>query len=294
MWHERAGTQLVEPGDRHFWKALWRTDAFRSLLDDPRTGYARLIEQASRWPWWFVDPKHSYERRHFSVWFGHTFIRRTYDNPVITDLFYWHDLLHALTMRDGYGLDESAWQLAMRANEIAVSLETEVMIYWRATDLRPQTFPQPIWFDHIRADTPALRARLQDYSHRLALNQSPQDAWYEHQLRRSRIRPWPLTDPTGCPWHGTELWDLRRAMTHRPSPSSPVEQDLARYEAMSNRFFHGWRDTWREVESQRYAFASLCQQGRWHEAVQRRQDHWMRCSNDDGVPYGKIALSMAD
>lgn len=299
MWHERPNTQLVEPGDTAFWRSLWRTDAFRALLDDPRTGYARVLDQAATLPWWFLDSEQAYERRHFSVWFGNAFVRREYDNPVITDLFYWHDLLHAMTFRafdPALPVGEPAWRLAMRANEIAVSMETETILYWRQPALRALSWDQPIWADQITDPLPAaLQARLVAYRADLAAAQPTPVARYEQDLRQAVLSPWPLpyapeAGQPGVDWD--TLWALRRAVTRAPDLGNAVEQDIARYESMADPFFFHWAHDWRRVEDERFAFASLCAQGRWREAVARREAHWSEAANADGVPYGDIARAL--
>ena len=299
MWHERPNTQIVEPGDRAFWQSLWKTDVFQALLDDPSTGYAALLDRAAELPWWFLDSEQAYERRHFSIWFGNAFIRREYDNPAITDLFYWHDLLHALTFHvfdPKDGTDETTWRLAMRANEIAVSMETETIIYWRNPDLRALSFEQRIWQDELGSPlSPSLLNRLRAYRVARQAVAPTAQARYEQQLRDAVPSSWPLPYRPDerldrLDWEG--LWDLRRAVTRKPDPTNPVEQDLARYESMADPFFFHWTDAWQEVEDERFAFDALCRAGQWREAVARREAHWARTANADGVPYGDIAQAL--
>ena len=299
MWHERPNTQLVEPGDTAFWQTLWKTDAFRALLDDPRTGYAKILEQAARLPWWFVDSEQAYERRHFSVWFANTFIRRAYDNPAITDLFHWHDLLHAMTFRSFHPeepVTDEQWRLAMRANEIAVSMETETIVYWRNPALRALAWPQPIWHDQLTNPlAPALLSRLRRYRISTQSRTPSAAALHEQALPQAVLEPWPLPyqpDPTldRVDWQG--LWELRRTVTLEPDLDNTVERDIARYESMADPFFFHWANDWREVEHERFVFQSLCGQGQWRQAVARRQMHWERVSNADGVPYGNIARAL--
>ena len=290
-WADRADTVKVAPGDTGFWRALWRTDAFRALLEDPDSGYGQVLDWAASMPWWFITPTQAYERRHFGVWFGHAFVRRHYDNPLITDLFYWHDLLHAYTFARGPFASMTDWQRAMRANEIAVSMETEILIYWRAPSLRAQSFDFPIWADQLGSPLPAA---LRERQLRWTVAQRGLAGAEEHRLWQAR-GCWPLpfpADPTRERPTEQELWALRRAVTAWPDRRCPVEAMLADYEAQARPFYQAWRDRWEEVEAQRLAFAQACSQGRWQQAVEAREVLWRERADAQGVPYGEIAQGL--
>ena len=292
MWHHSPNTQLVEAGDTAFWKTRWKTDAFRALIDDPRTGYAAALEHVATRPWWLVDATQAYERRHFSVWFANTLINRTYANPFIEDLYYWHDLLHGLTFVQSAGVSENQWRLNMRANEISVSLETEVQIYWRKENLRIQSFEHPIWHDAIEVLTPSMRHRLIAY--RAQVNTSLAERFvHERQLRTARVNFLPdPQSPTDRP-AGIGLWDLRRAITLSPDPSSKEETGVVAYEATAEPFYDQWAPFWEEVEAERLIFERLCAQGQSRQAIARRQACWEKVSDDNGVPYGHLASALA-
>ena len=298
MWHERAGTLFVPPGSRDFWQGFWRTDVFRELLADPRQPYGQLLDRAVEQPWWFVDARQEYEKRHFSIWFGQVFLRREYDNPVITDLYYWHDLVHAMTFRrlDDPALTEHDWRVAMRANEIAVSIETEMLIYLRAPALRAQSFSGRIWLDDVSEER--LDAQALSRTHRLLAywKRMREDAGFarsEDALRLAAADPWPLEHPE---WKGHDpgcdkrwFWDIRRAVTLDPDQANPVEVALRRYEDQAFPYYAKWSGHWRQVESDRARFQSLVSQGDWMRAVAERQARWCEVADDNGVPYGTLA-----
>lgn len=284
MWHLRDNTRLVEPGDMAFWKGLWRTDAFKELFADESTDYPALLRRAASMPWWLVDIRHDYERRHFSVWFGQAIMRREYDNPVITDLFYWHEILHGLTFRilDDANMNDATWRASMRANEIAVSMETEMVIYWRKPGLRQHSFDFPIWFDSVANGlTEGHRARLSAYL--ATLGRDPTLLAKEDALADTLLS-WPLYGmPAGAPEWKT-LWDLRRATTHSPAQGNKVEAELARYEATADPYYATWGQAWRRVETERRQFHGLISQGCWKRAVDLRHRSWEETANTDGVP----------
>lgn len=291
MWHKNPDTQFVAPGDAAFWKSFWRTDVFRALIEDPSTGYATMMARVMKRPWWFVSPTTSYERMHFAPWFANAFIRREYDNKLIEDLYYWHDIIHAMTFVDASRMNEEAWRLAMRSNEISTSLETEVLIYWRSPDLRAFTFNHPIWADTFSDSLPEYALnRLRAYQDALVNNKDSLRSQHEYALRRAL--PFPPIDfdhhlYPGRPDYET-LWNLRRSTTLCPGDCS-IERDLARYEATADPFYDHWANMWRDVELHRAEFATLCGHGEWKEAVRRRHAKWEDVSNEDGIPYGDLA-----
>lgn len=292
MWHKRSDTVLVEAGDRTYFDRLFATPAFRELLEDPTTGYGVLLDQASLRPWWFVSAQQPYERYHFSAWIGDTFLRRTYDNPVITDMYYWHDLVHAMTFRllDPHIQDFQSWRLAMRSNEIAVSIETEMLIYLRNPSLRAHTFDQ-IWLDDLTDPLPErLATRLEAY--RARLQEDEAFATSEYALRSALPEYWPLFHPIRALEQGRDFnwfWDLRRAVTLWPDENNAMEMALHKYEAQANPFYQKWTHHWREVENHRLEFANLIKRGAWREAVELRHKLWDNRADSNGVPYGDLA-----
>lgn len=286
MWHRRPGTVLIEPGDVRFWTdTLWKTDAFRALIADPRTGYRRMLEKAAMRPWWFVDPVHDYERAHFSIWFAQAFLRRTYANPVIEDLYYWHDLLHALTFPPDDSGSLADWMRRMRTNESEVSLETEVVVYLRQPALRAQTFDFPIWADRLIGGWPK-DADERVAAFRAACAADPELGASERALWAAHA-DWPLGMPPGL--DARALWDWRRAVALAPTAGDPVEEGIAFYEGATAAFYRTWAHDWREAETERDAFERACAAGDWRGAVKRREALWERVSDEGGVPYGGIA-----
>jgi hypothetical protein len=296
MWHRDHNTQLVEPGDTSFWKNCWRTDAFRALIEDPSTGYADFLAKVAQRPWWFITPKHAYERRHFAPWFAQAFIIRDYENKLIEDLYYWHDLIHAMTFVDASRMNEDAWRLAMRANEINTSLETEVIIYWRSPQLRAQTFDHAIWVDEVCGPFDAdARSRLLRYRSNLFSAPNSLSSQHERALRAAlpaSLLPYAFSSNRDLP-DFEALWALRRATTLSPREYNVLEKDLAHYEASADPFYSHWSKLWREVECNRAQFANLCAAGHWKEAVAQRYEQWERTANEDGVPYGALAKALA-
>lgn len=291
-WADRADTVKVAPGDGTFWRRLWRHEGFRALLEDPDSGYGPVLDWAASRPWWFITATAPHERRHFGVWFGHAFVRRDYANPLIQDLFHWHDLLHAYTFAMGPFEDFAHWRRAMRANEIAVSIETEVLVYWRAPALRAASFDFPIWADQLGMP---LAAHQRERLLRWRVAQRGAAGAAEEALHAA-LGDWPLpapADPTAERLDGAGLWALRRAVSAWPRPGCDVERTLADYEAQAEPFYLAWEQDWREVEAARLAFARDCDRGQWVAAVAEREALWRDRADGHGVPYGRIAQELA-
>jgi hypothetical protein len=295
MWHRDPDTRLVEPGDRAFWQGIWRTEAMRTAFDDPATGYGAVLERVIARPWWFVTQRHAGEAQHFSVWFAQTLIRRTYANPLLEDLALFHELLHGITFQDRPAGTEAQWRLRMRANEIAVSLETEVLIYARLPHLRAMTFDHPIWADRLDLRPGPPRSPWPDP--RTAAYLDAQARWSlsplaiaERELRWAvpSQREWPLPFPATIEFpYFDRLWAARRSLTLAPT-ADPVEQTIARYEHQAPAFYDAWAPYWRQVEQSRVDFEARCDRGDWGEACAVREREWEALSDARGVPYGQL------
>lgn len=288
MWHTFDSTTLVIPGQTSFWDTFWKSAFFKKLMTT-HPDYRKLQEQAMRLPWVFVDSRKDYDRRHFSAWFANTIIRREYDNPVTQDLFHFHDILHALTFEDNPEGTEEEWRFRMRSNEIAVSLETEVLLYFRSPGLREASFDFPIWYDSFaKGVIDSDRDRLVEYENHYHNHPEVADVIYDRKLWLAHPA-WPI----GFSHHLVhnlsyrQLWDFRRAVSRNPS-SNPVEKMLAEYEGFSEVWADGWKNHWREIETERVAFRELCESGEWKQALLNRFAHWEKVSNEDGIPYGDL------
>ena len=292
MWHQRPDTLFVAPQQLRFWQDIWRTDTVRELFHSP--AYALVRERVLALPWWWVTPRHPHEHRHFSVWFGQTILRRHYAQPAVEDLYLLHDLLHAVTLEAAPESTFTTWQRQMRVNEIAVSLETEVLVYARCPQLRPQTFDFPIWadrFDLQPGQRQFMASRTERWWGERALLRPNPAQQVETALFEARPygQTWPLPFPGSASFGQPEdLWAARRAVTLWPGDGAS-EQTIHRYEHAVARFYEAWQDTWQLVEAERQRFAYQIATGQWMQARRERELHWEAHSDDRGVPYGCIA-----
>lgn len=229
----RSGTVHRCPGSGEWSGPAWRSPLF---IDQVLPAYTDLVHWADTQDFWFYEPLAG-ERQMFSVWFAHAIGRRNYENPVLHDLYLLHDLLHAYTFIDAPGDTPSRWRARMRANEIMVSLETEVLVYARCPSLRAHSFPHPVWADRFLA-AGGVRGTAADFG--VPLNAS------ERQL--STIAAiWPLETPSG--WSG--LWWARRRASLQPDPACLMEQAIAHYERQAAEEYAAWGRQWRQVERYR-------------------------------------------
>lgn len=283
MWHRDPLTQFVAPGDHAFWAGQWQSPLFQAAMADPTDPYSKVIAWASTRPWWFIPLKHDYERYHFGAWFAQALGQREYETPLIHDLYLFHEILHARTFVDDPDSSEGNWRRRMRSDEILVSLETEVLVYARHPEWRAHSFSFPIWAD--RFDLSVAQSRVQG-----SLPGEPLRAERLLWEARPQGNEWPIPFiPTSAFGSEGELWARRRQAAIAPLAADSPEALIALYDEQAAPFFEAWRPHWREVEQERVAFERLCAQGHWHEAVQRRERHWERVSDEDGIPYGQIA-----
>lgn len=284
MWHRDPQTFKVAPGDRAFWTGLWQSPQFRACLADPDEPYRWVLERAIARPWWFVPLRTPCEKYHFGAWFGQALGQRTYERPLIHDLYWLHEILHALTFENDPQGSAGQWERRMRANEILVSLETEVLVYARYPDWREHTFAQTIWADRFD-----LRSAPAQMSTELARAWQRTVPAREHALRHARPS-WPLPYPATRDFSSPlALWWRRRQAALTPLSDDAPEHLIAQYEGQATEFFQAWRPHWRQVERDRQHFEAACAAGRWRQAVADRERRWEQVSDAQGLPYGQVA-----
>jgi hypothetical protein len=101
------------------------------------------------------------EYPHFATWFGMTYTR-TYDDAVISDLYYLHEIVHAVLARYEEAPLFTAWYRKMNATEFSASLETEGYAYLEIPGLREISFKDEIWADRYLGAERRLGRSLRD------------------------------------------------------------------------------------------------------------------------------------
>jgi hypothetical protein len=101
------------------------------------------------------------EYPHFATWFGMSYLR-TYDDPVISDLYYLHEIVHSVLLRYEPAPLFTAWYRKMNGIEFSASLETEGYIYLGVPKLRARSFKDEIWADRYIGAEARLGDSLRD------------------------------------------------------------------------------------------------------------------------------------
>ena len=128
------------------WLSVWKSREFRSLLEkDNWFTQSTLPLISNQVLGWYHPPENS--RFYFSAWLLNSLQIRHYDNPLIHDLYVLHEALHAATL-DNYFQNTPDAFVALRVNEIEVSLETEVWVYLREPSWVGKTF-SPLWITDL-------------------------------------------------------------------------------------------------------------------------------------------------
>lgn len=101
------------------------------------------------------------EYPHFATWFGMTYLR-SYDDPVISDLYYLHEIVHSVLLHYEREPLFTAWYRKMNSIEFSASLETEGYIYLGVPKLRAISFKDEIWADRYLGAEKRLGDSLRD------------------------------------------------------------------------------------------------------------------------------------
>jgi hypothetical protein len=146
---------------------LLQTEIFRSSYDEHGLIW-EVLHRFARRPRFFYRPSEDYlsvvdrsgnviheyvEAPHFSPWWGGIQLR-TYDNKLVQDLYYLHEIEHAATMP--YGPDRNSslsdpvtFKNKIRDNEHEASTLSEMTIYCEFPQLRQLSFQHAIFVDRF-------------------------------------------------------------------------------------------------------------------------------------------------
>ncbi len=146
---------------------LLHTETLRRSYDEG--GFVkRLIARFARRPRFFYHPSNEFvtvtdstgrehrefvEAPHFSPWWGGIQLR-SYDNKLVQDLYYLHEICHAATMPYGPDSDHACFdpitfKNKIRDNEHVASTLSEMTIYCEFPQLRAMSFQHEIFVDRF-------------------------------------------------------------------------------------------------------------------------------------------------
>lgn len=159
---------LVSKADVHdYVRALWKTDVFRDS-HQPGGFVFDIVEQFALLPRIFAWMTNDHlERAHFSTWWGVMMHRDDYTNPVVSDLYWLHEIYHAATMPYIPGIGKGAFNAKMRRNENEASTFSEIEVYFELLGLREASFEHEIYADRFLKD-PKLQL-LWNHNKRIAI-----------------------------------------------------------------------------------------------------------------------------
>ena len=153
-------TKLVEAEDIHAYvMGLWKTDELRSSHRNKGIVWD-VVERFAQLPRLFYTPSdiltgtqndsgNEYiEAPHFSPWWGAIQLR-DYDNKVVQDLYYLHEIEHAGTMPYVRDPKNAVKKNKIRTNEHQASTLSEMTIYLEFPGLRAKAFDHPIFVDRF-------------------------------------------------------------------------------------------------------------------------------------------------
>jgi hypothetical protein len=271
---------------------LIQTEMLRQSFDEGGL-VAQIVKRFSRRPRFFYEPSPEFaevidskgvvhrefiEAPHFSPWWGGVQLR-TYDNALVQDLYYLHEICHAATMPNGPDIshactDPITFKNKIRDNEHEASTLSEMTIYCEFPQLRAMSFQHEIFVDRFLFPT----------SDRAQVNAKMIQRWREEPEIVEK-----------------ELMYARAAILTAPEPD---ESDLAAF--WLKRFYSqgkAWTSIWtnpkaeyadipkggrfREVELAMVRFRDECHTLGRSAALQRHLD-WLKSeevAHGTGIPF---------
>jgi hypothetical protein len=301
--HEKVEPSLpprlsfVPDGARAF-DALWRSEPARRALEAGR--FDALLKMLGGRGWLLAEPAWTEEKLHFHAWHSDAFMawpRAGEDAKVkaLEDLTALHEWLHMATLPAGFA-SETAWLADFRANEIAVSLESEVLVRWRAPGLQEAALPGvAFWADQVALGRDAWRGqpgraeREGLWAERLAadpMERAMRDRFGREFVLGEMPESWATTG-----WTPLSLWDARRQASLWPEAGNEAEQGISAYEAGSWGWMRQWLWLAPEIEANRLALRAALAEGRAAEGWQAFADRLGQSMGELGAPWESMLLA---
>lgn len=149
-----------------FTSSLWQSDLFRRSASKEGGYIQRWARRFAECPRLIAEASEpDIEASHFYSWMN-ALTLRAYDNPVVSDLYYLHEMVHMATLYGETVVEQptrakssfESWRSKMMNNELEASLTSEVLVYFALPELRTLSFPFEIWADRFLSE----KVRLTD------------------------------------------------------------------------------------------------------------------------------------
>lgn len=212
-------------------KGLWKTDLFRNAHANNKF-VSDVVDKFAEYPKFFFDASDSkMEMAHFSAWWG-GIQNRHYDNPIIHDLYLFHEMYHAGTMIYAKDLTFTNFVRKMQDNELDASTLSEILAYFEMPELRAQSFRHEIFVDRF----------LQSEDFQTKWSYAPERTAQELRL-------------------------YRRDAMENTNPKDDVEYWIYQFSFQNTIWANVWRLTYNEIETRMATMQLECATVGKHQAM---------------------------
>lgn len=236
-------------------RKLWTTEIFQgSAYVDAWT-----TEAAQRCPVLFEMTEPDIEWPHFTSYLCALALRQ-YDNPVVQDLYYLHELIHIGTMPHPKEIDFYSWRTQVFRNELTASMHSEVYVY-----LEAETQKQGL--------APELRNR--GFEHEIWADRFLNPRWYSFyasnkQFARERLRR------------------ERKLVSTNANPYDYIEQQIAGYFHQNIQWAEVWRDLYPRISEH------MCNYVRGNIFSKDHKQWLIDNFGDKDIPFQDHAIAFAE
>lgn len=268
-------------------KKLWKSPQFIQAMETPDSFIYEFCQEIAEHPLIFCHyTDYEIERPHFSSWYN-VIPYRTYRNPVLSDLYYFHELWHRVSMRYfPYHLEEfnyATWMEKIRQNEIEASIYSEVIIHFILDGLRDDAFDHEIWADRFLNEEASVMKGLTFPQEMKKL--SNRELFEQH-----------------FNFFVKALIDQRRRIVYADEDTlvDPIERQIKAYDKNNTEFMWIWRNHAEKVETMMSQFYKTChydilmsEDKRKKKAVKRLVESIVATQGNDPCPWYTEAKAFA-
>lgn len=274
--------KIIHPEDlkKFLFENIWSSDIFKNLHMTSGSIIDLLIKKIDDAPIFFYEMSDEKLERNNLTSFMRFVAYRKYNNPYISDLYYFHEFMHLATYKRPEGLSFEEWQANMSENELLASLYSEAFIYILCPSLIGKTFSN-LWVS--RFINPNLD-NIHPLNVKLDFNLPQDQLWFDNYTH-DKIDYFDINEINWSNQMNNIIKErLKLRNTKNITNLDESQKEIVKYNLIRDNWLSKWETYYIDINKSLNSFI-------YKEISIKDYLNYMRSvSNDNFIPFYKVLL----